>query len=49
MIKPIQKLNETSQHIALGNYKERTNIQSDDEVGELSKSFDHMADAIEAT
>ena len=48
LIKPIQKLNETSQHIALGNYKERTNIQSDDEVGELSKSFDHMADAIEA-
>lgn len=47
LLGPIQKLNETSQHIAQGNYKERTNIQSDDEVGELSKSFDHMADAIE--
>lgn len=47
LLGPIQKLNETTQHIAQGNYKERTNIQSDDEVGELSKSFDHMADAIE--
>lgn len=47
LLGPIQKLNEASQHIAQGNYKERTNIQSDDEVGELSKSFDHMADAIE--
>lgn len=44
---PIQKLNEVSRHIAQGNYEERTNIIADDEIGELSKSFDEMADAIE--
>lgn len=39
----IERLNIVSQHIANGNYHERTQIESDDEIGELSKSFDEMA------
>ncbi|MBU9742862.1 HAMP domain-containing histidine kinase [Lachnospiraceae bacterium ASD3451] len=44
---PIQKLNNTSLHIANGAYKERTRIRSSDEIGQLSRNFDLMADAIE--
>lgn len=40
----IHKLNEVSQRIADGNYSERTHITSEDEIGELSKSFDEMAE-----
>ncbi|MFQ7540064.1 MAG: HAMP domain-containing protein, partial [Clostridium sp.] len=47
--RPILRLHEASRHIASGNYKERTNIQSDDEIGELSRSFDEMAKATEQT
>ena len=47
LIYPIKKLNETSKRISNGNYKERTNIKSSDEIGELSKSFDIMTDEIE--
>lgn len=44
---PILKLHEASRRIASGNYEERTSIQSDDEIGELSRSFDEMAEATE--
>lgn len=44
---PIEKLNQISKRIATGNYKERTNIKNSDEIGELSQSFDIMADSIE--
>lgn len=43
LTRSIKKLNTVSQRIASGNYSERTNIHSDDEIGELSKSFDEMA------
>lgn len=47
LIKPIKNLNETSKRISRGNYKERTNIKTSDEIGELSRSFDMMTDSIE--
>lgn len=47
--KPILKLHEASRRIAYGNYEERTSIQSDDEIGELSRSFDEMAKATQQT
>lgn len=43
LTRPIETLNIASQRIASGNYSERTNIQSNDEIGDLSKSFDEMA------
>ncbi len=47
--KPILKLHEASRRIASGNYEKRTSIQSDDEIGELSRSFDEMAKATQQT
>lgn len=49
LTKPIHHLNEISRHIAHGNYHERTGIQGTDEIGELSKSFDEMAEVNEST
>lgn len=40
----IHKLNAVTKRIANGDYSERTCIKSDDEIGELSKSFDEMAE-----
>ena len=44
---PISKLNKLSQEIASGSYSARTNINTTDEIGELSRSFDAMAEAVE--
>lgn len=49
LTKSINKLNVVTQRIASGDYSERTQIQSEDEIGELSKSFDEMADMNEKT
>lgn len=49
MTQSIQRLNLASQRIAKGEYSERTNIQSQDEIGELSRSFDQMAEMNELT
>lgn len=44
---PIVRLNRLSQEIASGRYSARTNINTSDEIGELSRSFDAMAEAVE--
>lgn len=44
---PIKRLNKLSNDIAKGNYSERTKVKSSDEIGELSRSFDRMTDAIQ--
>ena len=44
---PIKKLNTASKRIAAGAYQERTEINSRDEIGELSISFNQMAHAVE--
>jgi class 3 adenylate cyclase len=41
--RPIIKLQEATNEIANGNYDVRTNIKSSDEIGQLSVSFDTMA------
>lgn len=41
--RPIIKLKEATNEIANGNYDVRTNITSNDEIGQLSASFDSMA------
>lgn len=45
----IDKLNTVTQRIASGDYSERTQIKSADEIGELSRSFDEMAEINEQT
>lgn len=44
---PLRKLAQTSDKIACGAYELRVNISADDEVGELARAFDHMADTVE--
>lgn len=49
LTKPIKRLHHASQRIAGGHYEERTQINTNDEIGELSKSFDEMAQATQET
>lgn len=44
---PLQKLNKVSKEIASGDYGQRTQIKSNDEIGQLSNNFDRMATAVE--
>lgn len=47
LTKPISRLNEIATVISNGDYSVRTNIASEDEIGELAGKFDLMADAVE--
>lgn len=44
---PIKRLNESSKKIATGNFSERVNVKSNDEIGELANSFNIMAEQVE--
>ncbi len=48
LTKPIRKLNRTSKKIARGAYDARTEIFTDDEIGELGQNFNEMAGAVQA-
>jgi signal transduction histidine kinase len=47
MTRPIKRLSRAAAGIAGGNYRERIPLSSSDEIGDLSKSFNLMADAVE--
>lgn len=47
LTKPIIRLNEMSKKITKGCYNERINLKSNDEIGELAKSFNIMIETIE--
>lgn len=47
LTKPLKTLNAASQKIAAGAYQERTLVRRGDEIGQLSRSFDQMAQAVE--
>lgn len=47
LTRPIKILNKTSKQIALGKFNERVNIKSKDEIGELTESFNLMANQVE--
>lgn len=44
---PIQKLAESSLSIAKGNFKERINISSKNEIGQLAATFNYMAEKLD--
>ena len=46
-LRPLRKLTQVSEEISGGEYSLRSRIESQDEVGELSASFDHMAETVE--
>ncbi|MCL2839564.1 MAG: HAMP domain-containing histidine kinase [Defluviitaleaceae bacterium] len=44
---PIRKMNRAASEISKGRYNERLHVSSHDEIGELSRSFNKMVDAVE--
>lgn len=46
VVKPITDLAETTTKFAQGNWEQRAVVRSDDEVGMLAASFNHMADQL---
>ena len=46
---PIQKLRNATNEVSKGNFNVQTNIQTNDEIGELSSSFDSMTKTIQET
>lgn len=44
---PIVKINKAAQKIAAGNFSERVNVTSMDEIGQLASTFNFMASSIE--
>lgn len=44
---PLEKLNRASKEMMMGNYKMRAKVSSDDEVGQLARSFNSMANAVD--
>ncbi len=46
-LSPLRKLTRVSEQIAGGQYALRSDIRATDEVGDLSRSFDHMAETVE--
>lgn len=47
VVKPIKSLNDTVKDFSNKHMSVRTNVVSEDEIGELGRSFNHMADTIE--
>lgn len=47
LVKPIEVINNTAKKFALGEVYNRVSIDSRDEIGELSNSFNYMADSLE--
>ncbi len=49
IVEPLQELSIVSRRLADGYYRERTSIQSDDELADLSQSINQLAEALEQT
>jgi len=47
ILQPLNDLNDSAKHIADGQYEHRIQIQSTDEIGQLSENFNRMAEAVE--
>ncbi len=46
-VKPVKELGISAQRIAKGEYEERAEISTNDEIGELARVFNSMADAVQ--
>lgn len=47
IIKPLKQINSAANKISKGEVDKRVSITSNDEIGELGKAFNSMADSIE--
>jgi signal transduction histidine kinase len=48
LVRPIERITVTAQALKAGDRDARTQLQGDDEIGFLGRTFDEMADAVEA-
>ena len=49
IVEPIEAMTQASQRIAAGDYQERVQVHSNDELGTLAQSFNQMAQTLEQT
>lgn len=49
LTRPIRKLSIVTRQLAQGSYDMRTDVKTNDEIGDLSNDFNAMADSLEAT
>lgn len=49
VVNPIRQMMEVSRYIAAGHYRERVQVTSQDELGQLAQSFNQMAASLEQT
>lgn len=49
LVEPIQRMHAASRRIAAGQYDERIDVSRDDELGELARAFNHMAQTLAET
>ncbi len=47
VLRPLQELNDTTKHMAAGQYDQRFQVKRQDEIGELQESFNRMAESVE--
>jgi histidine kinase len=47
VVTPVRQMMQASQRIAAGRYQERVDVPSDDELGQLARSFNQMAGTLE--
>ncbi|MBE6853459.1 MAG: HAMP domain-containing histidine kinase [Ruminococcus sp.] len=46
IVRPVQKINSITKKFAMGNFTERISGESNDEIGQLCESINHMADEL---
>ena len=49
LVKPLKQMAQAARQFGKGNFSVRVNVTSDDEVGELAKSFNNMAESLSAS
>lgn len=47
LLKPVRRVADATHRIAAGEYRSRVEVESDDEVGQLARDFNTMADTLE--
>ena len=47
MVKPLTEMRQAASRIASGDFNKRITIRGEDEIAELSRSFNYMVDALE--
>ncbi len=47
VLRPLQRIGEVTRRVAEGDYSARTGVNTKDQIGQLARSFDQMADSLE--